>query len=127
MRSVAAVALVYVLAVLLASTSPIGSGQGVHRDQLVDLLVPHTHYVNSGLNAGQVPRAVPSDPSPAPTVGASAGVSGTSLSIVLTLPVPDWATLTVDAIPTRLEPLGQERAPNGWHDPPPDPPPPAVS
>jgi hypothetical protein len=127
MRSVAGVALIYLLAVLLVSTSPMGAGQGVHRDQLVDLLVPHTHYVTSATDVHRGQRQVASEPSSTPSVGAGAGASASSIGAVLTPPVPDWASVALGAHSSRLGLVSRVRAPVGWRDPPPDPPPTSVS
>jgi hypothetical protein len=126
MRSVAGVALVYLLGVLLVSTSPIGTGQGVHRDQLVDLLVPHTHYLASGSDVHGRPLAVAGEPQGGQTVGAGAGAAAAD-GLALTPPLPEWARLAHQPAVGMRSPSLDEPPPVGRSDPPPDPPPTAVS
>ena len=113
MRALATTTLVFLLAVLLAGSSPSGTGRGAHHDQLLDLLIPHYHPVVSpfGVHAYS-----------GPVLGAESGSSMTPLGIPLT-PLPPVIvsnqTIGIDYrwIPTvRLSPAGRTEAP-------PDPPP----
>lgn len=47
-----------VLVFLLMVLTPIGTGQGVHRDQLMDPVFPHLHFLgNGGRAAGRGSRS----------------------------------------------------------------------
>jgi hypothetical protein len=120
-RSLPLLILVELLSVLLVTTSPVGTGSGVHHDQLLDALVPHVHLV-----AG---RIIESDsfqpalePTNGPVLGAAAGASAGSvgagwlpaLAIVLLLPPRPLVR--------RLRPAHQ-LAPAAHFEAPPDPPP----
>jgi hypothetical protein len=95
MRSLAGVLLVYALSMLLASTSPVGTGQGVHQFQLVDELLPHVHIVNGQRIevGGAQPASATSSPEAGPALGAAAGAAGAiTPGVVLT---PSMAQLVV--------------------------------
>ena len=51
-----------VLALLLIVLTPVGTGQGAHRDQLLDPLVPHVHFADSSTRLLRSPQPVPSSP-----------------------------------------------------------------
>src|ERR671932_549648 len=77
MRSLAGVLLIYALSVLLASSSPVGTGQGVHQFQLVDEVLPHVHIVNGQRIevGGAQPDHTTSSPQAGPALGAAAGAA----------------------------------------------------
>jgi hypothetical protein len=124
MRSVGLIFLVYLLAVLLSATSPIGAGHGVHEGQLLDPLVPHVHFVN-----GQ--RVVPGAPPPptysiskdGPAVGAEAGGISSSAGLGLTPPCPDKPFAFSPMLDAWRFGPGDETLPRGRTVAPPDPPP----
>lgn len=124
MRSVASVAVLYVLAILLAGTSPIGAGQGRHRDQLVDLLLPHTHFQDVPTGPGRAPRAVTADAPSGPALGAGAGADA-ALGLALTPPLPAFGELLL-ADGTSSLAAADPRPPRSHLEPPPDPPPTAA-
>jgi hypothetical protein len=87
-----------VLAFLLIVLTPLGTGQGVHRDQLLDPVFPHVHVGSGGppsSNAAALEAAqrafTPKTPGPA--IGAGAGVTSTLFGVGLTPPVPDGAAV----------------------------------
>src|SRR5438309_6662417 len=88
MRSFVHILLGYLLALLVVGTSPVGTGRGVHQDQLLDALVPHVHFVNTqsvqksapATNDSSLYRSVPA-------FGAGAtDANSASLAIVPVLP-----------------------------------------
>jgi hypothetical protein len=125
MRALPRILLIYALAVLLASSSPIGAGQGVHRDQLLDALLPHMHFVNGQpIDVGEpAPISNGQTGNAGPALGAGAGGTATVAAEALTpvlraferllAPVPSPSRLLVEDPP----------APRGRIDAPPDPPP----
>jgi hypothetical protein len=116
-----------ILALLLVVLTPVGTGQGTHRDQLLDPLFPHIHLAG-GLTTPQslamkaAQRIFNAEPQ-GPEFGAGAGAAAAALSPGLTPPVPAritlapsgafaWAVFPLDALP-----------PSALAEPPPDPPP----
>jgi hypothetical protein len=119
LRSLAGVLLIYVLSGLLASTSPIGAGRGVHQFQLVDELLPHIHLVNG--RRVEIGASQPDTTSNTPAFGAEAGASaGLVVGVLLT---PTTVPLTVNRL--QGERLSAEDAPlpPGRAEAPPVPPP----
>ena len=119
LRSLAGVLITYILSVLLASTSPLGAGQGVHQFQLVDELLPHVHLVNG--QAVEIGARQPATSTTAPALGAAAGASASLFAGVL-LP-PSIVQLAVSR--AQGERLSAEDAPvpPGRPEAPPVPPP----
>jgi hypothetical protein len=118
-----------ILAVLLIVLTPFGTGQGAHRDQLLDPLFPHVHFGSGLLTSAQSAaaskisqRILKGDPT-APALGAGAGATSASLSIGITPPVPAWLALVpVGAYAWDLASL-DAAPPMALAEPPPDPPP----
>ncbi|HLZ25710.1 MAG TPA: hypothetical protein VKV73_00130 [Chloroflexota bacterium] len=117
-----------ILVLLLVVLTPVGTGQGAHRDQLLDPLFPHIHLAG-GLTTPQsaalktAQRIFNADRA-GPAIGAGAATA--ALSPGLTPPVPArvtlapsgvfaWPLITLDALP-----------PGAFAEPPPDPPPTAT-
>ena len=116
-----------ILVLLLVVLTPVGTGQGAHRDQLLDPLFPHIHLAG-GLTtpqslAMQAAQRIFNADQQGPAFGAGAGAASAALSPGLTPPVPArvtlapsgafaWAVVTLDALP-----------PGAFAEPPPDPPP----
>jgi hypothetical protein len=124
MRAVAGVALVYLLAVLLVASSPTGTGQGAHRDQLVDLLVPHQHYASEPVAHQRAPRPLAQDNAQPPSVGAGAGAGGLGLTLILPVPAETWVPAVGGSRP--VSPASETR-PTSWHEAPPKGPPRSTS
>jgi hypothetical protein len=119
LRSLAGVLLTYAVSLLLASTSPVGAGQGVHQFQLVDELLPHVHLVNG--KPVEISATQPATSTTGPALGAEAGASASLFAGVL---------LTPDIVPLMVsrpqgERLSAEDAPlpPGRAETPPVPPP----
>ena len=115
-----------VLAFLLVVLTPVGTGQGVHADQLLDPVCPHLHFlgtvVRQGAAAPPVQRSVTRWPQGL-ALGAAAGASEASLIAGLTPVVPGRFDLVPDgALGWRLP--SHDGPPAGvTADPPPNPPP----
>jgi hypothetical protein len=116
-----------ILVMLLVVLTPVGTGQGAHRDQLLDPLFPHIHFAG-GLTTRQsaamklAQRAFNAD-QPRPAFGAGAGAAISALSPGLTPPLPGRVAL----VPTgesrwAVVPL-ETNPPGALAEPPPDPPP----
>ena len=112
------------LAVLLIVLTPIGTGQGTHRDQLLDPLFPHFHLDNGFATfALRNPQRVVEHPEQGPALGAGAGADSASLSLGLTPPLPGALALTLAGDSEwRIVP-SMKRPPAALAEPPPDPPP----
>jgi hypothetical protein len=118
------------LVLLLVVLTPVGTGQGAHRDQLLDPLFPHIHLAG-GLTTTQsaamkVAQRVFNAEQQGPAFGAGAGAALAAISPGLTPPVPAratlapsgtfaWTVVPFDALP-----------PGALAEPPPDPPPTAA-
>lgn len=122
MRSLASVTVLYVLAILLVGTSPIGAGQGRHRDQLVDLLLPHSHFPDLSNVAGRRPPPLTADAPSGPAFGAGAGAEAAALGLALTPPLPAFGELLVVGGETSID-TADPAPPRALLEPPPDPPP----
>lgn len=88
MRSLVSALLGYVLAVMLIGSSPVGTGQGVHNNQLLDALIPHVHFVNGQQVQPGTPPPDPTVYRSGPAIGAGAGATAATLGLVLTAPLP---------------------------------------
>jgi hypothetical protein len=116
-----------ILVMLLVVLTPVGTGQGAHRDQLFDPLFPHIHLAG-GLTTTQsaamkaAHRAFTPDWR-GPAIGAGAGAASATLSTGLTPPVPTLVTLApIGAVDWAVVPLDTLLS-GALAEPPPDPPP----
>ncbi len=120
-----------ILAGLLVILSPMGTGQGSHRDQLLDPLFPHIHLGDSGTAfqaaAAQRFSRLHADQQPVqargPLLGAGAGAAAAGFSAGLTPPVPRTAVaLPIEEVAWYRPPASG--LPRGAQpEAPPDPPP----
>jgi len=126
MRALSGSFLVVVLASMLVLTTPVGTGEGVHQDNLLHPVFPHLHFVDG--------RSVAHDASPVsqPTVsrrpgglaiGAGSGpeAAGLGLALVPTVPMhefslPRWVVGRLTVSDPTLRRLFLDAPP----DPPPD-------
>src|ERR1700687_5454995 len=86
-----------ILVMLLVILTPVGTGQGAHRDQLLDPLFPHIHLAG-GLTtpqslAMQAAQRVFKADQQGPSIGAGAGAASAALSPGSTPPMPARVTL----------------------------------
>jgi len=124
LRSVLAILGIYLLALLLAGTFPVGAGDAVHGGALLHPAFPHSH-----------PAAAPADPTApshaskvglGPALDTSAGGATEVPSVGLTPPMPRPSLGVLPFADERVVP--RERPwPIGRLEPPPDPPPPTSS
>jgi hypothetical protein len=112
-----------VLVLLLMVLTPVGTGQGTHRDQLLDPLFPHVHFADGSTMLLRNPQRVVEQRGEGPALGAGAGAASAALGLGLTPPTPGWPTLLV--VGDSVRPIvGVTTRPAGaLADPPPDPPP----
>jgi hypothetical protein len=68
-----------VLMLLLIVLTPVGSGEGAHRDQLLDPLFPDIHLTGPLAPGLTAQRATVVDTSRGPAIGAGAGAASASL------------------------------------------------
>ena len=125
MRSLLTALLGYVLALLLLGTSPVGTGQGVHQNQLLDALVPHVHLPSAGQGVDQptASRAASEAYGHAPAFGAGAGAATSALGLALVPALPTRAVALTTASERRVLAIGDDAPPPGQTEAPPDPPP----
>jgi hypothetical protein len=116
-----------ILVMLLVVLTPVGTGQGVHRDQLLDPLFPHIHLAG-GLTTPQsaamkVAQRIFNGDQQGPAFGAGAGAASAALSTGLTPPVPAWLTLGPTGGVVRTVVRLDSVRPGALAEAPPDPPP----
>ena len=128
MRSLLTALLGYVLALLLMGTSPVGTGQGAHQNQLLDALVPHVHLPSAGPVANQ-PTASPVAPEAyghAPAFGAGAGAATSALGLALVPALPTRALALTTLSERRVLAISDDALPPQQTEAPPDPPPDSI-
>jgi hypothetical protein len=116
--------IVFVLALLLASTSPVGTGAGVHQFDLLHPLFSHVHLVNGRLLSHEQMASVSHEQTPNNALGISVGNGGTSDEAGIGLS-PDIPTHLAAGIPPirGMWASAKSRIPRGRIEAPPDPPP----
>jgi hypothetical protein len=125
MRSLSGILLVYAMSLLLAGTTPVGTGQGAHQNQLLDALIPHVHFIDGQrVEPGARVPVMASDDRPAgPALGGGAGASAASAGVSL-LPPPQSIRMLLSPVGERRELIAVDAAtPIGRTEAPPDPPP----
>ena len=126
MRVVVRIVVGYMLSLLLLGTSPAGTGQGVHANQLLDSIFPHVHVIDGQIvPAGQVPQATAVDTQPAhgPVLGAGSGATATTSALGLTPPVPINALRMIGRSERYQRFISDDALPRATVNIPPDPPP----
>jgi hypothetical protein len=115
------------MTLLLAVTTPIGTGEGVHQDELLHPVFPHTHLVagrivSDGHLGAARSATLASPPVRGPAFGAGNGAdaAGLGLAIGPALPIIEWALGT--AVVIGLPPI-DTTPPVEFRDTPEDPPP----
>jgi hypothetical protein len=121
MRSLAALLIVELLSFLLVVTSPTGTGEGVHHDQLLDVLFPHVHLVDGRVVSADTARPSLEHASGAPVLGAGTGASAVAGAGIVP-PATTSITMPPLAVVGRLG-SSDELLPTGYLEAPPDPPP----
>jgi hypothetical protein len=119
MRSVCTALLGYVLALLLVGTSPVGTGQGAHQNQLLDALIPHVHFDGGRVIQPAAEQAY----GHGPALGAGAGAAASALGLALTPPLPPRAVALAIVSERWLVSIADDARPLEQTEAPPDPPP----
>ena len=125
MRSLLTALLGYVLALLLMGTSPVGTGQGVHQNQLLDALVPHVHLLSDGqvVNQATARTAAAEAYDHGPAFGAGAGAATSALGLALVPALPTRAIALATGSERRVLAISDDALPPAQTEAPPDPPP----
>ena len=125
MRSLPLLVLAEILSLLLVTTSPMGTGAGVHHDQLLDALIPHVHVVDGRIVASD--SFQPSlEPTNGPVLGAGVGASAVAIGAGLLPVTATTLVLPPRPLTDRLTPH-LETVPDPHLEAPPDPPPSAYA
>jgi hypothetical protein len=115
------VLLAYILALLLAGTSPTGTGQGVHQGMLLDSMLPHLHFVDGKVvEPGASPQGT-NVSTAGPSLGAAAGAAATMGSGLN--PPPSTIQMVLPAAGELRRFVAAGSMPRGRTEAPPDPPP----
>jgi hypothetical protein len=128
MRSLAGQLLVPMLATLLVLTTPVGTGQGVHQNELLHPLLPHAHLIDGRIvsdaaaRTAAIPDPVRSQAPSGPALGAGIGADTPGLGLTLGPALPVLGPL-IAATPESRVRISEGVVPAEFRDPPQDPPP----
>jgi hypothetical protein len=131
MRLLAGQLLVPVLAALLVLTTPLGTGQGVHENDLLHPVWPHAHLVNGRIvfdeqllatRAAAPPDGMTSQPTGRPALGAGNGADAPGIGLAVGPTLPAGEASVAAAAQGRLR-LPEVTLPTEFRDQPLDPPP----
>jgi hypothetical protein len=128
MRHLSGCSIAFVLALLLVSTSPVGTGAGVHQFELLHPLFAHIHIVNGRvltheqLLSDQQPSPDPQPFAPGPAFGAGGGGTPADAGLGLGPTLPLIGLVVISALPDAWLSTDSE-VPAGREEAPPDPPP----
>jgi hypothetical protein len=123
--------LVPVLVSLLVLTTPVGTGQGVHQNELLHPVLAHVHMVNGRIvtdeqlaaaRAAAAVESTASQPQAGPALGAGVSADAAGLGIALGPTLPTFSLLAPLQTSQRLLP-SQVARPTEFRAPPQDPPP----
>ena len=120
--------LAFMLAWLLMVTTPIGTGEGVHQDELLHPVLPHLHMINGHIvSHDEVSAAAARAPAETrrtagPALGAGAGGEATGLGVAIYPNLPVWL-LVLPAVAGGPVAAPNLSTPHEFLDAPPDPPP----
>jgi hypothetical protein len=111
---------VWLVVVMLATTTPFGTDDAEHRDQLLHSVFPHLHVLDS--HEVKQTETLPAH-QPGPALGAGSGADGVAAGLALTPPLPlvgAWWSLWASGQRLRdaNEPLPRGRAEAPPHPPP---------
>jgi hypothetical protein len=115
----------FVLTLLLASTTPVGTGAGVHQFDLLHPLFNHMHMVNGRLMTHEqldAEMAASTVPAGGVALGSGGGAGSDEGGVGVSPTLPSGVALTIWSVATRWD-LVDEQPPVGREEAPPDPPP----
>jgi hypothetical protein len=115
----------FVLALLLASTTPVGTGAGAHQFDLLHPLFSHVHLVNGRILTHEQmaqPRRAEARSSSGQTVAAGDSAASADGGLGVSPTVPGPSVLHIWGGPTTSQ-VGEASIPPGRDQEPPDPPP----
>jgi hypothetical protein len=131
MRLLAGQLLVPVLATLLVLTTPVGTGQGVHENELLHPVLPHVHLIDGRIvsdehlaaaQAVATPDDLTTPPPHGPALGAGNGADAVGLGLALGPTLPP-SGIPIDAASHGRLSVADSALPTEFRDPPQDPPP----
>jgi hypothetical protein len=117
-----------VLTLMLATTTPAGTGAGIHQFDLLHTLFPHVHVINgyvvlhNQVSEAGPPQAMPAAPRNGIALGAGSGGDAGGRTLGLSPTVPANGVRLSSAAPAWHDTV-ELPAPQGCVDTPPDPPP----
>ena len=127
MRSLPATLLAFLLLLMLAVTTPMGTGDGIHDSVLLHPLFSHSHLVDGRIVSHEQLARVAANASPdlskGPAIGAGAGASAALADAVAISPTLPWQDLQLTTLPPLASRIHEATMPTGWVTAPPDPPP----
>jgi hypothetical protein len=115
----------FILTLLLASTTPAGTGAGVHQFDLLHPLFNHMHLINGRLMTHEqmaAEMAAPTAPLKGVAFGAGDGSGSDEGGVGLSPTLPSTAPLVIWSAPAGWQ-VVDGRVPSGRQEAPPDPPP----
>jgi hypothetical protein len=130
-RSLAFQLVVPLLASLLVLTTPVGTGQGVHANELLHPVLPHVHLIDGRIVSDEQLAAarsmasgdsVTSQPASGPALGAGSGADAAGLGLALGPTLPILSLSIVADSQDRLL-VSDSVFPTEFRDSPQDPPP----
>jgi hypothetical protein len=119
------------LAWLLMVTTPIGTGEGVHQDELLHPVLPHLHMIDGHIeshaeaDAAAAPAPAETRRAAGPALGAGAGGEAAGLGVAIYPNLPAWL-LVLPTVADGPAAAPNEIMPHEFLDAPPDPPPDAT-
>ncbi|HYW89547.1 MAG TPA: hypothetical protein VFB50_17370 [Chloroflexota bacterium] len=128
-RSVPATLVAFLLLLLLAVTTPTGTGDGIHDSVLLHPLFSHSHLVGGRIiSHEQMADVTPVEGvSKGPSLGAGAGASATAADALAISPTLPWQDLLLEPPLSAGFTIVSLSAPQGVSFAPPDPPPTSLS
>jgi hypothetical protein len=115
----------FILTLLLAGTTPVGTGAGVHQFDLLHPVFSHTHVINGRVFTHEqlaAEMATPAAPLPGVSFGAGGGAGSDESGIGVSPTLPNALSVVTRPVATGWT-LADLQTPVGRRESPPDPPP----
>jgi hypothetical protein len=131
MRSLTGQLVAPMLATLLVLTTPVGTGQGIHENELLHPVFGHVHLIDGQIvsdeqltaaRAASNPDGVTSRPIRGPALGSGSAADASGLGVAIGPTLPMIGVLIASPLEGRLL-VSEGAAPTEFRDPPQDPPP----